>query len=108
MRLKEWILSLYDQNLAKSPDADHLALKALPTAIRHILNQLAETRGEIRSEARIVGQQLHNIDSWIIQIETASKDLQEAFRHVSQRLDDQQATSSHLHQMIQSEGAEAR
>ena len=95
MHLKDRILSLYYQNLATSQDADHLALKALLTAIRQILTQLAETRGEIRSGARIVEQRLHNIDSWIIQIETASEVLQEAFRHLSQRLDGQQATSSH-------------
>ena len=39
---------------------------------------------------------------------TASEVLQEAFRRVSQQLDDQQATSLHLHQTIQSQGAEAR
>ena len=38
----------------------------------------------------------------------ASEVLQEAFQHVSSRLDDQQATRSHLHQIIQVEGAEAR
>ena len=76
-------LSLYDQNLTTGQDADHLALNALPPAIRQILTQLAETRGEISTEARIVGQRLHNIDSWIIQIETAFEVLQEAFRHVS-------------------------
>ena len=91
------VLSLYDQTLTTSQDADHLALNALPPSIRQLVTQLAETRGELRAGARIVGQRLHSIDSWIIQIETALEVLQDAFRHVSQRLDDQQATSSHLH-----------
>ena len=90
------VLSLYDQTLTTSQDADHLALNALPPTMRQLVTQLVETRSELRAGARIVGQRLHSIDSWIIQIETASEVLQEAFRHVSQRLDDQQATSSHL------------
>ena len=102
------VLSLYNQTLTASQDADHLALKALPPTMRQLVTQLVETRNELRAGARIVGQRLHSIDSWIIQIETASEVLQEAFRHVSQTLDDQQATSSHLHQTIQTEDAEAR
>ena len=102
------VLSLYDQTLTTSQDADHLALNALPPTMRQLVTQLVETRTELRAGARIVGQRLHGIDSWIIQIETASEVLREAFRHVSQRLDDQQATSSHPHQTIQAEGAEAR
>ena len=102
------VLSLYDQTLTTSQDADHLALTALPPTIRQLVTQLVETRSELRAGARIVGQRLHSIDTWIIQIETASEVLQEAFRHVSQRLDNQQATSSHLHQTIQTQGAEAR
>ena len=102
------VLSLYDQTLTTSQDADHLALNALPPTITPLVTKLVETRSELRAGARIVGQRLHSIDSWIIQIETASEVLQEAFRHVSQRMDDQQGTSSHLHQTIQTEGAEAR
>ena len=101
------VLSLYDQTLTTSQDADHLALNALPPTMRQLVTQLVETRSELRAGARIVGQRLASIDSWIIRIETASEVLQEAFRHVSQRFDDQQATSSHLHQTIQAEGAEA-
>ena len=101
-------LSLYDQTLTTSQDADHLALNALPPTMRQLVTQLVETRSELRAGARIVGQRLHIINSWIIQIETDSEVLQEAFRHGSQRLDNQQATSSHLHQTIQAEGAEAR
>ena len=102
------VLNLYNQTLTRSQDADHLALNALPPTIRKLVTQLAKTSRELRAGATIVGQRLHSIDSWIIQIETDSEVLQEAFRHVSQRLDDQQATSSHLHQTIQMEGAEAR
>ena len=101
-------LSLYDQTLTTSQDADHLALNALPPTMRQLVTQLVETRSELRAGARIVGQRLHSIDSWMIQIDTASEVLQEAFRHVSQRLDDQLVPSSHLHQTIQAEGAEAR
>ena len=102
------VLSLYDQTLTTSQDADHLALNALPPTIRQLVTQLAKRRGELRAGARIVGPRPHRIDSWIIQFETASEVLQEAFGHVSQRLDNQQATSSHLHQTIQTEGGEAR
>ena len=102
------VLSLYSQTLTTSHNADHLALNALPPTMRQLVTQLVETRSELRAGARIVGKRLDSIDSWIIQIETASEVLQEAFRHVSQRLADQQATSSHLHQTIQAEGAEAR
>ena len=80
------VLSLYDQTLATSKDADHLALNPLPPTIRQLITRLAETRGELRAGARIVGQRLHCIDSWIIQIEMASQVLQEAFRYVSQRV----------------------
>ena len=102
------VLSLYDQTLTISQDADHLALNALSPPMRQLVTQLVETRSELRAGARIVSQRLHSMDSWIILIERASEVLQEAFRHVSQRLDDQQATSSHLHQTIQAEGAQAR
>ena len=102
------VLSLYDQTLTTSQDPDHLAWNALQPTIRQLVNQLVETRSKLGAGARIVGQRLHSIDSWIIQIETPSEVLQESFRHVSQRLDDQQATSSHLHQTIQSGGTEAR
>ena len=102
------VLSLYDQTLTTSQDADHLALNALPPTIRKLITQLVETRNELIAGARIVGQRLHSIDSWILHYETASEMLQEAFRHVSQRLDHQQATSSQLHQTIQTVGAEAR
>ena len=102
------VLSLYDQTLTRSQHADTLAFNALPPTMRQLVTQLVETRSELRAGTRIVGQRLHSIDSWIIQIETASDVQQEAFRPVSQRLDDQQATSWHLHQKIQAEGAEAR
>ena len=82
------VLSLYDQTLTTSQDADHLALNTLPPTIRQLVTQLVETRSELRAGARIIGQRLHSIDTWIIQIETASEVMQEAFRHVSQRLDD--------------------
>ena len=78
------VLNQYDQTLMTSLDADHLALNTLTPTIRQLVIQLAETRGEIRAGAGIVGQYLHSIDSWIIQIEMASEVLQEAFRHVSQ------------------------
>ena len=102
------VLSLYDQTLTTSQDADHLALNALAPTMRQLVTHLVETRSELRAGTRIVGQRLHSIDSYIIEIETASEVLQEAFRYVSQRLDDQQVTSSHLHQTIQREGSEAR
>ena len=78
------VLNLYDQTLMTSQDADHLALNALPPTIRQLVTRLAETKGELRAGAQIVGQRQHSIDSWIIQIETPSEVLQEAFRYVSQ------------------------
>src|SRR6202000_599452 len=102
------VLNLYDQTLTTSQDAAHLALNALPPTMRQLITDLVETRSELRAGARIVGQRLHSIDNWIIQIETASVGLQPACQHVSQRLDDQLAPSSHLHQTIQVEGAEAQ
>ena len=80
----ERVLSLYDQTLTTSKDADHLALNTRPPTIRQLVTQLVKTRSELRAGARIVGQRLYSIDSWIIQIETASEVVQEAFRHVSQ------------------------
>ena len=79
----ERVLSLYVQNLTTSQDAGHLALNALPPMMRQLVTHLVETSGELRAGARIVGQRLNSIDSWIIQIKTASKVLQEAIRHVS-------------------------
>ena len=102
------VLRLYDHTLTTSQDADHMGLNALPPTIRHLVTQLVQTRSELRAGARIVGQRLHSIDSWIIQIEPASEVLQEAFRHVNQRFDDQQATSSHLHQTNETKGGETR
>ena len=49
------VLSLYALTLTKSQDADHLALNALPPTIRQLVTLLAETRGELRAGARIVG-----------------------------------------------------
>ena len=73
------VLSLYDQTLTTSQNADHLALNALPPTIRQLVTQLAETRGELRAGARIVGQRLLSIDSWIIKIEKASKVLRKPY-----------------------------
>ena len=41
------VLSLYDQTLTTSQDADHLAQNALPPTIRQLVTQLAETRREL-------------------------------------------------------------
>ena len=49
------VLSLYALTLTKSQDADHLALNSLPPTIRQLVTLLAETRGELRAGARIVG-----------------------------------------------------
>ena len=53
------VLSLYDQNLTTSQDADHLTLNALLPTIRQLVTQLVETSGELREGARMVGQRLH-------------------------------------------------
>src|ERR1700761_3437888 len=50
------VLSLYDQTLTTSQDADHLALNALPPTMRLLVTELVETRSELRAGARIVGQ----------------------------------------------------
>ena len=61
LELIDRVLSLYDQTLTISQDADPLALNARPPTIRQLVTQLADPRGELREGAKIVGQRLHSI-----------------------------------------------
>ena len=47
------VLSLYDQTLTTSQDADHLALNALPPTIRQLVTQLVETEASSEQEPEL-------------------------------------------------------
>ena len=66
------------------------------------------------TDAKYIGRELEPIDTSMVQVEAATKGLQEALKWVSGRIDRQeslqtqyQQVRSHLHMTIQAEGAAA-
>jgi len=107
-------LHLYEDNLAQSIDQEHLAFQSLPPQIQQLVRELRKVKKDIMMGARYIGTELEQIDTSMVQVEAATKGLQEALKRVGGRMDGQDSrqtrheqVTSHLHQTIQAEGAAA-
>jgi len=107
-------LHLYEDNLVQSIDQEHLAFQSLPPQIQHLVRELRKVKKDIMTGARYIGTELEQIDTSMLQVEAATKGLQDALKRVAGRMDGQDSRQtrqeqvmSHLHQTIQAEGAAA-
>jgi len=107
-------LHLYADNLAQSIDQEHLASLALPPEMQHLVQQLRKVKKEMTIGTIYIGTELEQIDTSIVQVEAATKGLQDALKRFGGRMDWQdncqtrhEQVTSHLHQTIQAEGAVA-
>jgi len=107
-------LHLYKDNLAQSTDQEHLAFQSLPPQIQHLIREQCTIKSEIIMGARYIGTKLEQIDTSMVQVQAATKGLQEAPKRVGGRMDGQDNRQtrqaqviSQLQQTIQSEGAAA-
>jgi len=107
-------LPLYEDNLAQSVDQQHIAFQSLPPQIQHLGRELRTHKRDIMAGARYIGTGLEHIDISMVQVEAATKGLQEALKRLGGRMDGQhnrqtrhEQVTSQLHQTIQAEGAAA-
>jgi len=107
-------LHVYEDNLVQSIDQEHLAFQSLPPQIQHLVRELPKVKNEIRTGARYIGTELEQIDTSMVQVEAATKGMQDALNRVGGRMEGQDSrqtrheqVTSHLHQTIQAEGAAA-
>jgi len=107
-------LHLYEDNLAQSINQGHLTFQCLPPQIQPLVRELRKVKREIMTGARYIGTELEHIDTRMVQVEAATKGLQDALKRVGGRMDGldncqtrHEQVSSHLHQTIQAEGAAA-
>jgi len=105
---------MYADHLAQSIDSEHLAFQSLPTPIPHWVRELRKVKREIMTGAQYIGTELEQIDTCMIQVEVATKGLQEALKRVSGMMDgpdnsqtQHEEVTSHLHQTIQADGGAA-
>jgi len=107
-------LHLYEDNVALSVDQEYLPFQSLRPQIQHVVPELRKGKRGIMIGARYIGTELEQIDTSMVQVEAATKGLQEALKRVSGRMDGQdnrqtqhEQVTSHLHATIQAEGAAA-
>jgi len=107
-------LHLYEDNLVQSLDQEHLAFQSLPSQIQHLVRELRKVKKDIMTGARYIGTELEQIDTRMVQVEAATKGLQDALKRVGGSMDRQDSrqtrheqVTSHLHQTIQAEVAAA-
>jgi len=107
-------LHLYEDNVVQSINQEHLAFQSLPPQIQHLVRELRKVKKDIMTGARYIGTELEQIDISMVQVEAATKGLQDALKRVGGRMDGQdrrqtrhEQVTSHLHQTIQAEGAAA-
>jgi len=107
-------LHLYADNLVQSIDQEHLVFQSLPPQIQHLVRELRKVKKDIMTGASYIGTELEQIDTSMVQVEAATKGLQDALKRVGGRMDGQDSrktrheqVTSHLHQTIQAEGAAA-
>jgi len=107
-------LHLYEDNLAQSIDQEHLAFWSLLPQIQHLALELRKVKREIMRGPRYLGTELEQIETSMVQVEAATKGLQDALKKLTGRMDGQdhrqtrhEHVTSHLHQTIQAEGAAA-
>jgi len=107
-------LHLYEDNLVQTIDQEHLAFHCLPPQIQHLVRELCTVKKDIMTGPRYIGKELEQIDTSMVQVEAATKGLQDALKRVGGRMDGQDShqtrheqVTSHLYQTIQAEGAVA-
>jgi len=107
-------LHLYEDNLVQTINQEHVAFQSLPPQIQHLVRELRKVKKDIMTGARYIGTELEQIDTSMVQVEAATKGLQDALKMVGWRMDGQDSrqtrheqVTSHLHQTIQAEGAAA-
>ena len=107
-------LHLYEDNLAQRVDQEHLAFQSLPPQIQHLVWELRKVKQDIMTGARYIGTELEQIDISMVQVDTATKGLQDALKRVGGRMDGQdnrqtrhEQLTSQLDQTIQAGGAAA-
>jgi len=107
-------LHQYEDTLVQSIDQEHLAFESLPPQIQHLVRELCKVKKDILTGARYIGTELEQIDISMVQVEAATKGLQDALKSVGGRMDGQDSrqtrheqVTSHLHQTIQGERAVA-
>jgi len=107
-------LHLYEGNLAQSIDQEHLAFQSLPPQIQHVVRELRKVKTEMMTGAKYIRTELEQIDTSMVQVEAATKGLQDALKRIGGRMDGQdnrqtrhEQVTSHLHQTIQAEGVAA-
>jgi len=86
----DWInrsLHLDEDDLAQSIDPEYLAFKSLASLIQYLVQELGKVKREIMTGARLIGTVLEQIDTSIVQVEAATKGLEEAIKKVSGRMD---------------------
>jgi len=105
---------LYEDNRAHSVDQQHLGLQSLPPQIQHLVKELCKVKRETMTGARYIGTELEQIDISMVQVEAATKGLQDRLKRVGGRMDGQdkrqtrhEQVTSQLHQTIEAEGAAA-
>jgi len=82
-------LHLYEDNLTQSIDPEHLAFQSLPPQIQHLVRELDKVKREITTGAKYIGTEVEEIDTSMLQVEAATKGLQDALKKVSGRMDGQ-------------------
>jgi len=107
-------LHLSEDNIVQSVDQEHLAFQSLPPQIQHLVPELRKVKGDIMRGARYIGTELEQIDISMVQVEAATKGLQDLLKRVGGRKDGQdnrqtrhEQVISQLHHTIQAEGAAA-
>jgi len=80
-------LYLYQDNLVQSIDQEHLAFQSLPPHIQHLVRELPKVKKDIMTGARYIGTELEQIDISMVQVEAATKGLQDALKRVGGRRD---------------------
>jgi len=107
-------LHLSEENLAPSIDQEHLAFQWLPPHIQHLVWELGKVKREIITGAAYCGIELEQIDTSMVQVQAATKGLQDALKNLSCRINGQdnpqtqhEQVASHLLQTIEAEGAGA-
>ena len=82
-------LHWYKEDLAPGIYPEHLAFQSLPPPIQYLVPELHKVKRELITSARYIGTELEQIDTSMVQAEAATKELQEALKRVSGRIDRQ-------------------
>jgi len=92
-------IHLYEDNLVQSVDQEHLAFESLPPQIQHLVRELRKVKKDIMTGARYIGTELEQIDISMVQVEAATKGLQDALKRVGGRTDGQDSRQTRHEQV---------